>query len=296
MRDWLENIMRTLTFPEEAVAALLAEWDDDRGTVIAAAIDDFTARYARGEDFSYDDALDAIKAGAAAAGKSEYPAQMLFFLCLARPLRERYAHMGIGEEIYHDSMLDLRWKLDECREVYGVWGIAVGWWEPGFFVPDRFTLGRLQYEYVKFGHDYEGHGFTLTPDTMVLGMHIPSCGPLLPELCMDSFRRAHAFYRDRFAPGPTVFTVDTWLLYPAHRDFLPGGSNILKFMDFFDIFKFSEHKGKPSWRIFGADAKKPLEELPRDTGLRRAYAERLSRGEPDGSGCGVFFFDGEKIL
>ena len=50
------------------------------------------------------------------------------------------------------------------------------------------------------------------------------------------------------------------------------------------------------WRIFGKDAGLPAEQLPRDTGLRRAYADWIQKGGNVGGGYGILFFDGEKII
>ena len=50
------------------------------------------------------------------------------------------------------------------------------------------------------------------------------------------------------------------------------------------------------WRIFGAAAKNDVSEWPRDTSLRRAIAEFTEGGGRHGSGYGVFFFDGERII
>ena len=50
------------------------------------------------------------------------------------------------------------------------------------------------------------------------------------------------------------------------------------------------------WRVFGRYADLPPAQLPRDTALRKAYAEWLTAGNPSGSGMGFFVFDGEKII
>ena len=50
------------------------------------------------------------------------------------------------------------------------------------------------------------------------------------------------------------------------------------------------------WRIFDKRDTYDPKTLPRDTSLRRAYAEHLEKdGMKVGSGRGIFFFDGEKF-
>ena len=49
------------------------------------------------------------------------------------------------------------------------------------------------------------------------------------------------------------------------------------------------------WRLYGEHAGKPLNELPRDTLLRRLFAEWLEAGVTAGIGMGFFYYDGEKF-
>ena len=209
-----------------------------------------------------------------------------------------YAREGISDEIYWDTMDDLRCKLLECKEVEGVWGIFVAPWYSGFLAMTRFALGRMQFELTTFGHGtYEKNGFTVNNNDIVINMHIPSSGkPFDTEARLDAYRRAYKFFH-KDSSKPAVFVCSSWLLYARHPEFLPEGSNILSFMKDFDIIKSedSDHFGN-DWRVFGGKTDCKPEELPRNTSLQRAYADRLMRGEPTGSGFGVFLFDGENIL
>ena len=68
-------------------------------------------------------------------------------------------------------------------------------------------------------------------------------------------------------------------------------------MDDFEIVGSAEKEGFPNgWRVFGKYSDLPYDQLPRDTSLRRAYADWLIDGNPGGDAFGVFVFDGEKIL
>ena len=90
---------------------------------------------------------------------------------------------------------------------------------------------------------------------------------------------------------------DSWLLFPKHREFLPEHLNIRSFMeDFTYIEGATEDKFENGWRVFGKDSTTAPNELPQETSLQKAYAKHLLAGGKTGSGYGVFFFDGEKIL
>ena len=68
-------------------------------------------------------------------------------------------------------------------------------------------------------------------------------------------------------------------------------------MNDFDIISSAvDEKFANAWRIFGSHAAKDPTEWPRDTTLRRLYAERVCAGKPVGGGYGVILFDGERIL
>ena len=89
---------------------------------------------------------------------------------------EKYIEKGLPEEIFRNTILDLRYKLEECREVYGICGSFVGDWFPGFFRLSRFALGRLQFELVPFQNVYHKNGHKLQEDSLVMNIHIPRHG------------------------------------------------------------------------------------------------------------------------
>ena len=73
--------------------------------------------------------------------------------------------------------------------------------------------------------------------------------------------------------------------------------NIRKFLrDFELVYSVETDNFDDIWRVFGRYSKLPYNELPRDTALRKAYAEWLCSGHKSGVGLGLFAFDGEKII
>ncbi|MBR5472662.1 MAG: DUF5596 domain-containing protein, partial [Clostridia bacterium] len=48
-----------------------------------------------------------------------YTAHMLLFLCMAPTLHNRFKQKGISDQIFYDTMCDLRYKLIECSLVHG---------------------------------------------------------------------------------------------------------------------------------------------------------------------------------
>lgn len=219
----------------------------------------------------------------------EYTLELLIFICFSKKLETLYAQRNIDPSVFHNSMLDLRYKLEECKAVKGIVGSFVATWFPGFFNLTRFALGRLQFEITKFGKDYEKGGRVLTPDSDVINVHIPrTMTPLDPNSCDESFLMAKDFFRDSIG-DVCPFVCSSWLLYPENVNILPEKSNIYRFMMRFDIVSSNISKGgKGLWRLFDTEECHP-DRLPTDTSLRRAYVAHLKSGGKLGSGYGVFF-------
>jgi hypothetical protein len=244
-------------------------------------------------------ALENLKPIAEKSGTHEYTINMLFWILCGKELRERYAAQRIDSHIFFDTMEDLRCKLNECIECKGICGSFVNDWFHGFYCLNRFALGRFQYGKDNLWADYRMPDRTVIPaGTRCMNFHIPSSGvPLTDGVRFDSYRRAYRFFRDYFDSDLMVLTCSSWLLYDKHREFLPKSSNILKFMDDFDIVAYKEKEGfGDGWRVFGKYANLPYDRLPEDTSLRKAYKEWLMKTGKSGGGTGVIVFDGEKIV
>ena len=229
----------------------------------------------------------ADKAGAL-LGIHPYTAELLIFLCLTKYLREEYEKRGVDTSIWLDTVLDLKYKNEECKLVKGRVGSFVTEWFFKFFDMTRFALGRLQFQIIDFGHEYDKNGVKLTPQTKVIDVHIPrSLKPLDEKSCDESFALAKKFFSDEIDED-CAFVCHSWLLYPEHKTILSHKSNVYRFMKRFDIIKSGiSHSKGDLWRLFDTDEKDP-EKLPADTTMRRAYVNHLKNGGKVGWGFGVF--------
>lgn len=218
-----------------------------------------------------------------------YTTELLVFICLSKRLREIYIERGIDLSVFRGSMLDLKYKLDECKTVKGIVGSFVAFWFNRFFNMERFALGRLQFEVDRFGQHYERDGHILTPDSKVINIHIPrTLTHLTPESCDEAFKMAKEFFADELT-GECAFVCHSWMLYPGNSRILPESTNVYKFMSRFDVFNSSDDPAlEDLWRIFDTDEKNP-DLLPQNTSMRRAYVNHLKNGGVLGQGQGVFF-------
>ena len=214
---------------------------------------------------------------------------MLF--CCWEEVKVRYEKQGLPMDVFDKSLEDMKWKMLECYEIHGVYGNFVGHWYDGFFNLTRFGLGRLQFELRPFEgkEDCEVDGVQIHPGDTVINMHIPSAGPMKPELLDDAFAQAEVFFKEHFPKDYTVFGVESWLIDPDLVRILPEG-NMKAYADRFHLVaaEKSETIFPDGWRVFGAEWKKKPEELPRKTGLQRAIADYLQQGGKLGSGYGRF--------
>lgn len=294
----MENLMERLQFPEESREVLRRTIQKIEGEEAWRSEFDAAERiFKKCPSISIVPLLNRLERLAVRLGEHPYTVHLLFYMAASKELKRRYEENGVDEIWFWESMKDLKIKLLECLEVYGVAGTRAGHWHNGFFV-DRIALGRLQYEPRAFaGESYRKKGYLVKRGDMAINIHIPSGEPLTQESCLESYRIAHRFFAPLFEEGsPTVFVCDSWLLDPESDTFLPP-CNITRFKHNFDIIESRVDEAfHDKWRVFGKDYGKDAEHLPRRTSIQRAYAEHLKQGGKVRTGYGVFLFDGEAIL
>lgn len=291
MRTYIHNFLNEYQYPENARETLLNAYDKIVGNAEACSVwNEAIALYEANHKCDYGKIIDKADKAADLIGMHEYTLELLVFICLSKHLKELYIEKGICLELYRKSMEDLRYKLDECQLVYGIVGSFVAGWFGGFFDLTRFGMGRLQFEVVSFGSNYEKNGITLTPETKVINVHIPRSGePLTEEACREAYLLAKEFFKAEINAEPCPFVCDSWLLYPENEKILSEKSNTYKFFKSFDVFQWRVNKNRGDlWRLFDT-MEQNVDRLPVNTSMRRAYAEHLKKGGKVGSGKGILF-------
>lgn len=292
-------LMDKLDYPENAQAVLMDALDTISANKVATAwLKSLIAQYDAGIDCNYKQMLADAEALGESLGIHQYASGMLLFLCLGEKLRERYAERGIDESIYYKSMSDLRYKLEECRIIYNVVGTFVASWYPGFFKLTRFGLGRLQFEMATRKTEFTVGGIHFPAGTRVINIHIPRTGTKLDhDEVLESYRMAAEMFASEFEDKPILISCTSWMLDPWHETVLPPTSNMIAFMRDFKIVGSGNYDSYAQvWRVFDKYYEGDVNALPADNTLRRAYADRIRRGEPTAWGHGVFIWrDGEII-
>lgn len=284
--NYIEWLNEHVDMPREA-AALCVEWCPK----LAA-----TPLYAemKRKFFAPADIMPELKAYADENKLELYAVQLIAMELLSAEMRTIYAERGYDEEVFRDSLLDLGiWTKVTMRDLHIVGMKNLDWYSHQLRC-DMFRLGRMQYHLISHGgKDYSAGGYSVKKGDTVINMHIPEGDSLTKEKRIDSYKRAFKFFGGKY----NTFTCHSYLFYEKHLDFLPQNSNIRDFMGDFHLYDFTEKEGDDNlWRIFNQRESYDPKTLPRDTSLRRAYAEHLEReGFKVGAGRGIFFFDGEKF-
>ena len=292
VKEEISDLMIKIDFPKEAQHVLCSALDKILAdNLLASRFDALLSVYDENKDCDYK-ALVAESADiAASVGIHSYTSQMLLYLALGKRLKERYAELGIDESIFYASMCDLRYKLEECRLVYGEVGSFTNNWFQGFYDLSRFALGRLQFEIRELAIDCTLNGKELLKGTPVINMHIPRTGgPLDHDEVLAAYDAAASFFRDKIN-GDIIFHCSSWLLDPWNVTVLKPTSNLVAFYNDFTIVQADVQADySAAWRLFDKQYNGNADELPADSSLRRAYISRIKAGEPFGWGRGLFFY------
>ncbi len=204
------------------------------------------------------------------------------YLELALSTYEEYKKRSITEDIYVDSMKDIRIWANDYKKKHGRWGIDELDWVARSLDLKVIRLGRLQYEKTRanknLGPIKEGEEF--------LSVHIPEDGQLDSDEVDSSFDQAKKFYNDK---GIKYFYCQSWILSLNLDRILDENSNIVKFRDKFTHIEMNFDTHQPEERIF----LKRLEDkflYPEETSLQKNAKKAILEGLDIGVGSGYIKF------
>lgn len=219
-------------------------------------------------------------------------------------VKRRYDYLGISEEIFFDTMDDIRIWIDDHKSRTGEYGLYELNWIMHHMNLDIFKIGRLQFQKFKyyFNTSYKKDDTEFKFGEKILNIHIPRGERLNIDDCEKSISTAKDFFEKHFPNYPSnKFICHSWLLYPQNKDFMKENSNILKFAKLFDIVKTTEHPTQTYLWIFGTkENEKSLIEnkkkfgkygntdnLPQKTSLQKSAVKYINNGGTFGEGMGV---------
>lgn len=295
MRGYITEFLGEFEFdPRERVAVAIAYERISECKDARERFSRIVSGYEKNVKYITDELVSEVNIIAQAAKIHPYTAQMVLFIVLTKKLRERLGQLKVSKKNIIGTLSDFKYKIKECEAIYGIVGIEQWTWYVRFFNLSIIAIGRLQFEVKEYdGGTYRKGDKMLTKGNTVLSVHIPRNGePLDEKLCNRAYKEAKAFFCPLLGVDDIAFFCSSWLLYDKNRELLPPTSNIIKFMNRFDIVESVEYVDESNTSmpfIFLTKCGTPVSALPRDTSLRRAYAELLEGGGKLGYGNGIFF-------
>ena len=213
-------------------------------------------------------------------------------------LYNEYKRNNISDEIFYNTIKDIKRKFIEGKDLHGIVGTPAEKWQRGFFNLTRFALGYFQYDvdYVS-PCDYQNYGANIKKGDIVPRIHMPSGGDFSEKSRLNSYKLAYEFFKGKtFNDKLFVIKADTWFLFPEYEEIFKKG-NIHDFRREVDLIGSEEFDTlNIAFRIWGTKKDLPTEQLPEDTSMQRGFKKHILDKKPYGWGYSFIVFDGENIL
>lgn len=223
------------------------------------------------------------------------------FLATLPHVQAYHTSRNVPASISRATLADLGRSLRAYRRAHGVGGFDLAFWLTFHFRGMIYQLGRLQFERGtlgrRTGRAIAETGLPYNTGYPALAIHVPGdMGPLTPDDCDASIAQAVSFFARHFPEERYELAVcNSWLLDAQLADYLPAGSNIIKFQR-----RFTPAYRPPPDRewilrfIFGwSDV--DLDAAPRRTTLERAVVDHLTAGRDWYGGAGWMKLPSETI-
>ena len=257
------ELYQLLELPQDAIARLEACAQED----LAWLTPDMKAAYMTRAATAA--GLEAIKAQ---LGEDADGFRLLWVLLqLARETWDGYAHMGISQDIFVDTMKFVTRFLHTGKQQHGAYSFPWGWWFWRQLSMVEYRIGCLEYELVD---NADG--------SCEISLHIPSDADMSPASIDASFEAFRAFLAQHYPQWTdAAWVCDSWMMSPALEHLLPEGSNVLSFQRRFDVISVNEESlGVLNW-VFPPH-KEVSEALPENTSLQRRMKAWLLAGNTVG--------------
>lgn len=292
VKDSIISFMDEQGFPQQAVHSLLSAFDKICGSKGKDIYLQILREYQQDYHIKADVTSQRSEEISALSGVDQMQCNLLIYLALAPTLKKHYTNKGYPTENYKDTIRELKCKLLECYDCFGVWGARSCAVINTHFAMTRFGMGVFQFEIIRLEKDFVVKGRQYKKGDLAVNIHIPRLGePITYQARHNAYKRAKEFFKERF-PGQNQipFYCHSWILFKKHREILKPTSNMISFMEDFDTLVEYEYPDyNETWRIFGR-LFTTIEDMPKETSVQKAYATLIERGEKIGGSEGMFLF------
>jgi len=190
-----------------------------------------------------------------------------------------YLEKGISEKVFVDTLKAYTRFIEEQHEIEGIWAFNRDWWSYRQNAMSIFRIGELEYEMKDINEKY-------------ISVHIPSDAKITKEKVKESLIESFHFFKKYYPEYYKVkYYCKTWLLSSDLKNILPKESNLINFINIFDIDKEEYNSTSFMTWIYKKDANNDLEDLPKNTTLQRNLKAYLKEGNSISTAEGYINFD-----
>lgn len=211
---------------------------------------------------------------------------LALYLDWAEETRKWYERIGIPEEYFWDSIMDITIWCEDYLTRYGVPGFKEWEWVGRSLRLEVIRIGRLQFEPISLKQTLEINGERYFEGTSMLDVHIPSGEPLRVEAAVEAMHQAPVFFKTYFGRTFPLLHCHSWLLSPDLKKLLPEHSRIIQFQNLFTIYKTDNEERQAEERVFGFLSDDP-NNYPEATSLQKAVKQYLLDGKVVEMGAGL---------
>ena len=214
------------------------------------------------------------------------------FLAAIEDVGRWHASRGIPDDVSWATLSPLGGHISQYRREHGRWGVEAPFFFTLAFRGVLFQVGRLSYIPYRlctgaagplFWYDQasvEALGPGFRPGDPALSIHVPAEAPLDAVECGASLRRAGEVFASHFLPStPMVGTCTSWLLDPQLAEYLPAGSNIVRFQRRFQLVPGVRIDNESIVSYLRGSSGAGPDQPPRETALQRAFASHHAAGK-----------------
>lgn len=188
--------------------------------------------------------------------------------------------MGISEDILIETMQEVRRHAQNYNRYSGYKKIGINQikWVGTVLSGRLYCLGRLEFEMKKTKRTWEKKG--VCPGDHVIGIHIPRTGGGMSDQEVEASLKTAAEFFPKYFPDfdYKCYVCHSWLLDPTLRQLLRPDSNIIRFLNRFEISDQEEStSGLGSIFGGGTNYENVLSKTP-ETSLQKAAYEYIKNG------------------
>ncbi len=290
IKERILKFMEWQEFPKEAIdsltVAVQAIFESEGKEILKKIVQEYQSDYRISPTLT----TERTKEISEHSGIDQRQCNLIVYMGLAEELKKHYLSKGYPVENYNDTIRELKCKLLECHDCFGVWGARTCAVINTHFAMTRFGMGVFQFELIRLERGFVVEGKEFKQGDLAINIHIPRLGePISYEERHKAYKKAKEFFKSRFPNEEKVpFYCHTWILFKKHREILKPTSNMISFMDDFSVLRDYEYPDyNEAWRVYGRIFTK-IEDMPQETSLQKAYAEIIRRGEKIGGAEGMF--------